>query len=224
MPWGLLGIAKVEKTLRETTIAGAIFLKPGVVLDICSQVFWNQQRYAQLPWGQPTLDVFAGPLLEEHVTEQFSGVQGQFYTRHWCADSLGADAFMHPWDVRHPSGCYQMAWIYPPQDLIPRALMQLISKPVHATLILPSKVAVWTALLNRLPVVAKREVLPRQGGYILGAGAPPDWTEDKPLHLIAWRVWPGLDHCVHASPRSGGDCKVGTQCPGFAWSSVASGS
>ena len=170
--------------------AGAVFLTPAVVAGICSHRFWHVQKGAKVPWGIPTLDVFAGPLPAEHVTQQFSEVSHQFYTRYWCAESMGADAFVWPWDVGHPTGGYQMAWIYPPRELIVRALMRLVSKPVHATLILPSKVAVWTPLFSRLPVVAKREVWPRTGSYTLGAGAPPHWSEDRPLLLTAWRVWP----------------------------------
>ena len=182
----------------ELAFAGAIFLRPQVVLGICSFTFWNQQRGLRLHWGLPTLDVFAGPHPAEHVTQQFSGVSHQFYTRYWCAQSLGADAFMHAWDVGHPQMGYQMAWIFPPHDLIVRTLQQLIRQPVHATLILPSKVAVWTPLLQQLPIVARREVMPRTGIYILGAGAPPHWTADKPLLLTAWRVWPGLRCSVRA--------------------------
>lgn len=42
-------------------LAGAIFLKPRAVLDICNAMFWNQQKGCKLRWGVPTLDVFAGP-------------------------------------------------------------------------------------------------------------------------------------------------------------------
>lgn len=141
-----------------------MFLKPQVVLEICMVRFWNRQKGSNLQWGVPTLDVFAGPHPAEHVTAQFSPVSHQFYTKYWCWQSLGADAFMHAWDVGHTQRSYQMAWIYPPQDLIVRTLMRLISNPVHATLILPSKVAMWSPLLLQLPVVAKREVWPRTGG------------------------------------------------------------
>lgn len=175
-----------------------MILKPAVVLDICNSSFWNQQRGQRLQWGLPTLDVFAGPLAAEHVTHLFSHVQHQYYTKYWCQQSLGADAFMHDWSVGHGVLGYQLAWVYPPQELIVRALMQLISHPVHAILILPSKVALWTPLLQWMPIVAKRQVYPKTGIYTLGAGAPPAWTADRPLLLTAWRVWPGLQRCVGA--------------------------
>ena len=152
---------------------------------ICAHHFFNTQRNQWLPWGTPSLDVFAGPLPAEHVTEQF-------YTKYWCEQSRGADAFQHSWAVQHASRNYQMAWIFPPQDLITRTLMRLVRQPVHATVILPAKTAVWTALLLQLPIVAKHCIMPNSAPFSLGVGAPPGWTAARLGPFIAWRVWPGL--------------------------------
>ena len=159
-----------------------------MVSTICNTAFYNSQR-GQLRWGHPTLDVFAGPLPGQHHAQQY-------YTKYWCAESLGADAFLHPWDVPHPTIRYQMAWIFPPSELIIRTLQRLIQQPVHATLVLPDKVAIWTALLRQLPIIFSTRIFPRPGAYTLGAAAPQAWSADMPRPLVAWRVWPGLRSCA----------------------------
>ena len=163
--------------------SGAIFLDEAVVSEITQRFFFSQKRSRRLPWGSPSLDVFAGPLPGEHVTSQY-------YTKHWCPGSMGADAFLYSWDVCHPGTGYQMAWIYPPAELITRTLQRLQDQPIHATLILPDKVALWTPLLHSLPIVARHIIAP--GRIHLGAGAPPEWETAKPGRLLAFRVWQGL--------------------------------
>ena len=166
-----------------------MFLAPGVVQEICERRFFNPQRGTSMVWGVPTLDVFAGPLPGEHVASQY-------YTKYWCEGSLGADAFMHAWDVQHPWQRYHMAWIFPPQELIVRTLVRLQRQPVHATLVLPNKVAMWTSMLPTLPIIAKHYINPREGTYRLGVGAPAEWRAGKPVPLVAWRLYPGLRRCV----------------------------
>ena len=149
----------------------------------------------------PTLDAFAGLLQGEHVVHQL-------YTRHSCLRNMGADAFMHAWDVSltaRSGRSRQLALLYPPQGLIGSTLMRLVSQPVHAKLILPDRVAPWTLVLLKLPLVAQYHIIPSLGTYKLSVGAPPGWTPDKPLCLLAWSLWPALQDCnthEHLRPLS----------------------
>ena len=82
-----------------------------------------------------------------------------------------------------------------PKELAVIALTHLISQPVHADVILPSKTAPFLRDLEK-PVImhaaacAGNAFKTRQ----LYAGKPR-WTADKPLLVTAWQVWPGLQRC-----------------------------
>ena len=154
-----------------------------MVKAICGTTF-QAAGHGRLRRGYPMLDVFAGPHTGQHHADQY-------YTKHWSQHSLGADAFMPAWDVPHTQLRYQMARIFPPGKLIMQTLQRLIQQPVHATLVLPDRVAAWTALLKRLPVIYSFRLFPTEGVYSLGASAPKTWSADKSRPLMAWRLWPG---------------------------------
>ena len=88
--------------------------------------------------------------------------------------------------MAHPRATYQHAWVFPPRELIISTLRPLQQWPVHATLVLPDKVAMWTTMLKQLPIVASHAIHPIS--VSLGQGVPLDWVDARPMPLRAWRL------------------------------------
>lgn len=74
-------------SLSRTQDASQISLRPKMFQAVCKQP----------GWGYPTLDVFAGPLPEEHKASQY-------LTRFACAKSRGVNALVQRWDVANSQG------------------------------------------------------------------------------------------------------------------------
>ena len=133
-------------------------------------------------WGKPTLDVFAGPTEQEHVV-------GTYYTRHHCPGTAGVDAMYQAWSM--PGRGAQLAWVFPPANLVAAVLDRLLAQPIHAVLVLSSgRHHPWASLLHALErhVVAEARLWPEDTAH--GGRAPVSMRREWKASMRAYRLWP----------------------------------
>ena len=139
--------------------------------------------------GRPTLDVFGGSAADEQQAQLY-------YTEFYNPAAAGTDAFMHDWTAT--TARYQLAFVFPPADLVLSTLRRLQAVPCHAVLLLPPARPTWKMLLDQLPVLHVQRMKWHPGLYRPGARAPQSWAVSMPkLHLDVYRLWPQV-RCVAA--------------------------
>lgn len=116
-----------------------------------SQISLNRKAFVKVcsrkGWGYPTLDVFAGPLPEEHKATRY-------FTKFACEGTLGVNAMVQKWVIGNSVGRV-LLWVFPPTELIGQVLAKLKFEKSPAIIVLPpARGQYWMPILQSLRINA----------------------------------------------------------------------
>ena len=115
-------------------------------------------------------------------------VVSRYYTLYCTPHALAANAMNRSWQhdacVPNRAG---LLWVFPPAALIGAVISKLLVEQVDATVVLPRYLRFWTAMLQRLPIVASCQLSYYSKLYTIGSRAPKYMQghgKDKPIYLF----------------------------------------